>query len=845
MKPQFALSLSFDGIRLLLRAAGGWQVVGDVPVSSEDLAGELAALRQQAFDLRPGRVRTKLIIPDDQIKYLSVETGDLDHDARIKAAKLALDGATPYPVDALAFDISSDGATTHIAAVARETLTEAEAFASEHNFNPVSFVSAPEDAGFLGEPYFGMTAKAKTLIPEGKSVEPDGVRVVVTGPVVWPEAEAVDDPAAADAPEDNAAEPADVLVLDAEGAEPEPVPDPKPQPPKPEAPPIAASSGTQIETPKPEVKADTPAPKVDAAKSDTDPPAPKADAGTQDAPEKPAAPKGVAALGFASRRGTPIAAAAPLGGVTRGVAAPSIPVKPVPTPAPAPPVEPPKATTESLRPIEVPPPAPAPVPEPVAEPNVAQTGGFLSRRKPRSTPKPAVAAAAGAPNPAEAEAKRMTVFGAREATTVGGKPRYLGLILMAVLLVFLAGVAAWASVFLDDGLARLFRGPDRTLASTLPDDTQAALADDVGATTTAPDEAAADGVAVAALNDSLSDGLTAEDAAVLDALRDPLPEPQAPEELDAAALEARYAVTGIWPKAPEGSTAAEAISLDDLYITSIDPISPALDAVALPPVASFGTDRQLAVITSPAAAGTNFALDLNGRVIPTLEGAISPDGFTVYLGRPDVIPPPTPVRFANDPTETGTLDSLTQVRPRARPTDLVEQNERATLGGLSRSELASYRPQLRPQAPQEETPPETAEDTPPSPLATALSLRPEARPGNFERVVARATPQPRASAAAAATASVAPRTVSPAIPSSASVTREATVRNAISLNRVNLIGVYGKPSDRRALVRLSNGRFRKVQVGDRIDGGRVSAIGEGELRYQKGSRNLVLKMPQS
>ncbi|MFC6585832.1 hypothetical protein ACFQDZ_18725 [Sulfitobacter pacificus] len=51
----------------------------------------------------------------------------------------------------------------------------------------------------------------------------------------------------------------------------------------------------------------------------------------------------------------------------------------------------------------------------------------------------------------------MTIFGARKSQ-VGGKPRFLGLILTAALLMFLAGVAAWASVFLDDGmrLSRLF-----------------------------------------------------------------------------------------------------------------------------------------------------------------------------------------------------------------------------------------------------------------------------------------------------------------------------------------------------------------------------------------------------
>jgi hypothetical protein len=836
MKPHFALSLSFDGIRLLLRAAGGWQRVGEASVNSPDLAGELSALRDMAAKLRPGRVRSKLIIPDDQIRYLSVETGPLTHAERIEAARLALDGATPYPVEALTFDISTDGDMTHVAAVAKETLTEAEAFASEHRFNPVSFVAAPTDAGFLGEPFFGRTALSKSLLAAGKSVEPDGVRVVVVGDAEIPEetqsavAQAVEPPAEPDATPDAESD----VAVEAE-AEMETLNLAPPQ-----------SEASDVPDPAPVAKVadpDEPAAKDAVAKKDESAataPAHAPDAPVAAPPIDPPKPDPVAALGFASRRGSPITAATPLAGVTREAPAPNAPsaAKSGPAPVPPPPIAPPKATTDSLRPVD--PPTPSTPPEPVAPAAATRAASFLSRRK-----LPNAGAKTSAPNPADIEAKRMTVFGAREAEKVGGKPRYLGLILMAVLIVFLAGVAAWASVFLDDGLARLFHGRDRTLASTLPDDTKASLADDVGATTSAPDEAAEDGIDVAALNEGLSDGLTAEDAAILDALRDPLPDPQPPEELDAAALEARYAVTGIWPQAPAIPQASVIIPLEDLYITSIDPVSPALDAVALPPAASFGTDSQLAIVTSPAAAGTNFALGQDGRVIATAVGALSPDGFTVFLGRPPVVPPTTPVRFATDPTEGGTLGTRTQLRPRARPTDLVEQNERATLGGLSRSELADYRPRLRPQSAQQDNlDQDTQDDTPPSALATAQSLRPTARPQDFERIVARATPSDNTAAAAASTASVAPRTVAPSIPSSASVTREATVRNAINLGRLNLIGVYGKPSDRRALVRLANGRYQKVQVGDRIDGGRVSAIGEGELRYQKGSRNVVLKMPQ-
>jgi len=133
---------------------------------------------------------------------------------------------------------------------------------------------------------------------------------------------------------------------------------------------------------------------------------------------------------------------------------------------------------------------------------------------------------------------------------------------------------------------------------------------------------------------------------------------------------------------------------------------------------------------------------------------------------------------------------------------------------------------------------------PPNPQAVTASVRPDGRPKNFARVVKRAKAN-QATNQGTRVASVAPKVVIPKIPSSASVAKSATVKNAINLRNVNLIGVYGKPSSRRALVRLSNGRYQKVQVGDRIDGGRVSAIGDNELRYKKGSRNLTLKMPKS
>ncbi|MBW4707790.1 hypothetical protein KX928_08325 [Roseobacter sp. YSTF-M11] len=771
MKPNFALSLSVEGVRLLLRAAGGWRLVGEVMPGDPGLAGELAVLRKTATALAPDGLRCKLVIPNEQIRYLSIDTPGMDTLARRDAARAALDGATPYPVDELAFDISEDGDRTHIAAVAYETLDEAEAFAEEHRFHPVSFVAIPGDNTYLGEPFFGPSKAARTLLGPGQSVEPDGVAIVMIGEAERPDislaerdagipkapvaiAETQPAPTVKTAPADDASE------RDRLGD--------------------ALASFRRSEQPIPEI---------------ADPEVPPRDVISQTA-------------AFSSRR------------------------------------KPRRAASETTFPQ-------AAAPEPVqgfAEPAVPT----LVAPKPRSVRVPPVSVPRPSKGP-KVDAERLTVFGAREAKTRQGAPWYVAFALTVALLVVLAGIAAWASGFVQDGLAGFFDSKGKASIETQAVQVSPPLLE--------PAPPGDDSPELASLDPNLSD----EDAAVLDALRTPLID----DDTEAASIatdedhRASYAVTGIWPHAPEVPQPPALVDIEDLYVTSIDPIEPAFDAVALPPASGFEGDITLEDPGTPAAAGTVFALDQRGLVTASPEGTISPDGIKIFAGAPPARPATFPQRDTPAALLSPVQTELAAFRPRPRPGDLKETTERATLDGLTRLELAQYRPPVRPVSAVEtataaaaaslvpledasaapaaqETPTVQASD---SRLALAASLRPGARPSNFNQIVARAQ-KTAASAASVGAASIAPRTVTPKIPTSASVAREATVRNAINLRKVNLIGVYGTPSDRRALVRLSNGRYKKVQVGDRIDGGRISAIGDSELRYQKSGRNLVLKMPK-
>lgn len=1019
MKPNFALSLSFDGIRLLHRAAGGWREVGEVAITSEDLAGELAMLRKTAASLEPGGVRSKLIIPSSQIKYLTVMTPGLSEPARRKEAESALHDATPYEVSDLVYDISVEGPKTHVAAVARETLAEAEAFATEHRFHPVSFVAVPEEAPYLGEPFFGPTDGAADLLEADETVEPDGIAVVVVGAIrpepevlstdvsdetleptdevpeeapeplkvaetleaeetkaaALPSKDAPEKPEGADETPTPAPEPAtdtppspapakatsqpekeavappkptQAEVLDktdtkaaakeatapatekavvqdkkAPGSQPELDLTPSAKPKKPNMGVAAANeevpapkakeeaSVSEIEAPVPTKEAPTPAPVVqtapEAAKptGEADPveatPVPKTDMPaaadttgippaaraaalaaaaavpeaktpefaprkTAEAPESvqaarqaaipPAEPK-VATTGFASRRSAPEAPAKPLGGAQRIAVAT------------------PKPDSSSL--TQAPPAA-----DTATQPAPAKTG-FFSRRKPRkgaAAPLPAAAAAVPA---AGTEAERMTVFGAR-ASEVGGKPRFLGLIMTVILLVFLAGVAAWAAVFLDDGIAGLMKNDTPRTTASAPEnqiDPEIIRTPDG---ITEDSTIAEGGVELAALDPVLS----AEETAVVDALRDPRPEPLRPVITEAEAA-ARYAVTGIWPLAPETPLSGPSVDPKPAYLNSIDQRSGATDAIALPSPSTFQTDALLAAVVSPPPFGQRAVLDAAGLIKPTVDGIVAPGGFTLIAASPPIKPPSRALGgVAAVPAIPEFIVALGRARPKNRPLGLAERSERAALGGVSRIELAAFRPSLRPRslqdrarenqaAKQEEerkaaeaeqaraaaaaaaataaaaavlSVPDATQAVAAAPalqdatrLATARSVRPDTRPRNFARIVKRAQRAAPKETRVAAAASVAPRTVAPKVPSRASVARSATVKNAINLRKVNLIGVYGKPSSRRALVRLSNGRYKKVKVGDRIDGGRVSAISNSELRYNKSGRNVVLKMP--
>jgi len=304
-----------------------------------------------------------------------------------------------------------------------------------------------------------------------------------------------------------------------------------------------------------------------------------------------------------------------------------------------------------------------------------------------------------------------------------------------------------------------------------------------------------------------------------------------PEVIPKDALERIYIASGVWALEPNAPTVPDQVTLGDLYVASIDPSFEQQDAIALGSIQNPFADQIFLSPPSPAPEGTVFVLDDRGLVTPSSQGTLSPDGHHVFAGLPNFRPPERP-NLIEEPAHvairlTNTGLPINELKPRLPPTAEEEP--------VIISAAAGIRPRLRPD--DLATPAAIAEAIASAQAgARTSSVMPRLRPNDLKIPVQTAlTPATRNR------------------PSDETVTRqnsssfvaaEATLKDAINLRKINVIGIYGSGSNRRAMVRMTTGRRLMVEVGDSLDGGRVAAISDSELRYVKGGRNVVLKIPK-
>ncbi|MBZ0129666.1 MAG: hypothetical protein K8F59_11180 [Rhodobacteraceae bacterium] len=873
MKPNFALNLSHEGIVLLHRSVRNtWTEVGEVLLDDARLRENLAFLRSTAMGLEGKGFGCKLIIPNSQILYREIHAPGPDDDTRRAQIAAALEGETPYQTDDLVFDWKGSGANLWVAIVARETLDEAEEFAVEHRFNPITFVARADDSPDAWEPYFGRSDYSYTFI--GADVDlrenPRERAIPEDHESLFAASAEPDFLTAEDFPDDGDDLAAALNVDDEDTAD------------EAEAN-LFAEDLPEDEELIPPVQPEAEAPPAESTADDGDLPA------------------------FSSRRTTATLAAAPSGKRPLSRVAPRIailgadgePATPRPAPVITAETEPPlRAGGARIEPLDdtslrarILADDPQTPGWPARLAGYAMVlkgiaGGATRRLRPAKAEDAAAGPVAdpavdpaGMPDELAGEPILAAVIDAAETDALalpGDEPeavvpwrsrRVMAISVLAVIglvgLIYL--VMSTGDPVVDgetghtstDGTALLTTSPARGVIAdnrprARPDDLELEVA------RVAPD---AD-PAIPPLrperrslfegrDDPLADlpdtatpvtDLSEEELADIRAAGIDLP---TREELDEeglsgaqsdqlqADIDAGYARTGILEGLRDLPEPLVDQDRDDIFIAAADRALEANDANTLPDFASGPADDPPAKVMSPLSPDTAFDLDERGLVRATAEGALSPYGIYVRAGRPAVTPPTKP-----ETEELVPPNPHAALKPKSRPEDLKTGADAIYVQGkLTLAELQQRRARSRPESLQSV---EASADASPSDLAVLTSFQPAHRPSDFSVTVANSRSQ-LDSTSEATEPIVEDR--GPVLPTRANVAKQATIKNAINLAQLNLIGVYGSASDRHALLRLPSGRFVKVKPGDRVDGGQVAAIGVDNLSYVKSGRSRMLKIP--
>ncbi len=795
MTINFALSLSFEGIELLQRMQSGWRRIGRVQISSTTLDADLTELRQKAIALAPDGITTKLIIPSDQIKFTAIDSTQTSQDD----IDAVLAEATPYALADLVVDCERFGGRTHIAAVARDTLKEAESFASAHGFNPVAFVAIPEPFTFQKEVFFGATESMPVILGANATVARDNRPVFIAGTRLKSRLLVMDDAELAQEDE--------VSVADL----------------------------------------------IEAA----------------------------------SQHVTEIAAPAPIAPPSL-VHSDIIPAEYWPTPV---------ETAAMIAPQ----PAPVLAHLPLFDRVIPE---FHQPVKTIETPALMALAHAGSAQAPKLGAAAPTANRAPSVAAPSTRKSPLAIAAGVAIAAFIGGLA-WSQLAPDDSDAPIMVAEDGPQISEFAatafgeSNTQDTVLPVILTAEASTTVIAAPSTITASAPDTRPEAPQAPPAPPVDeqfaaqvAIQPVLGIVPSPAE-----AEVSYAATGVWQRSPRFlDIPSGAIPMEfDRPVQASQPLRAAQPAVfATTPLQDFS----FAAPANPPSADTVFARDEDGFIQATPEGTLTPDGAVVIAGLPDLninlrpslsqddldrmtmlAPAPqgviivdgrpnfsTPLRPAN--AQLPQTDEVAET-PAPAPialggvglAGLELQNTGAVLLDTSTVEdraANDLRPQLRPNGLAPATDPNTpditdilaaiaAEDATlrfdnSTSLAVRASQRPAVRPARFSAIVAAAQTLPPSAPAAAivAAAPVAPQNYEP-VPGG--VARAATQEDVIRLRDMNLIGIYGRPNARRALVRLSNGRYVRVEVGSALDGGEVTAIGNEALNYVKRGRTYAIEMP--
>ena len=151
----WGFDLDMSAVRLMRHEGDQWQEVARENIDGPDIEDRLIAM---VGKVRKGTA-VHLFLPREQILYTDVKISS--EKAARREIEAAMDGLTPYALDELEIDwVVTAPDTARVAAIAKETLGEAAAFAEMRGLSVAGYSSLADPEDFPGLPDFGGTTGA-------------------------------------------------------------------------------------------------------------------------------------------------------------------------------------------------------------------------------------------------------------------------------------------------------------------------------------------------------------------------------------------------------------------------------------------------------------------------------------------------------------------------------------------------------------------------------------------------------------------------------------------------------------------------------------------------------------
>ena len=176
--PKFAMVFRYGEISVFHRTAGGrWVIFDTLEAEDPRMALRMGMLRRKARALGAGRQETVLVIPENEITFMSQRMPVAWFMRRKRVARRLLKARAHRNPNSHTFDFAVQGKTLNVAATNINVIRQCVDYASSNGFRPCGVIAFPVEGPFATAINFKIPGK-RCILCRSCSVAPEYIHML-------------------------------------------------------------------------------------------------------------------------------------------------------------------------------------------------------------------------------------------------------------------------------------------------------------------------------------------------------------------------------------------------------------------------------------------------------------------------------------------------------------------------------------------------------------------------------------------------------------------------------------------------------------------------------------------